>query len=124
MVTLTWFIIGLEKDGERHIQMYVMITLTWFSGLKKGGERHIQMYVMIILTWFIIGLKKRWKETHTNVWHDYPYLVYYWSGKRWRETHTNVWNDYIYLVYYFSRKRWRDTYRCMAWLPLIGLLLV
>jgi hypothetical protein len=103
MVTLTWFIIGLEKGGERHtnvchdypylvyywsgkrwrerhIQIYVMVTLTWFIiGLGKGGKRHIQMYVMITLTWFIIGLEK--------------------DGER-------------------------DTYKYMSWLPLLGLLLV
>ena len=40
MVTFTWFIIDLEKCGERHIQMYGRATFTWFiNGLGKKAER-------------------------------------------------------------------------------------
>ena len=34
---------------------------------KKGRERHIQMYGMVTFTWFINGLEKRQRETHTGV---------------------------------------------------------
>jgi hypothetical protein len=47
------------------------LSLPWFIiGLGKGGERHIQMYGMITFIWFIIFLEKG-GETHTDVWHGY-----------------------------------------------------
>jgi hypothetical protein len=93
MVTLTWFIIGLEKGGERDTYKYMSwlpllgLLLVW-----KKVERDIQMYVMITLTWFIIGLGKGGERD------TYKYMS---------------WLPLLGLLLVWEKVE-RDTYKCMS----------
>jgi hypothetical protein len=44
----------VERDTYKYMSWFLL--LSFYIGLEKGGERHIQMYGMITLTWFIIDL--------------------------------------------------------------------
>jgi hypothetical protein len=57
----------LEKGGKRHIQMYGMVTPTWFIiGLDKCGERHIQMYGMVTLHTFVCVSLHLFQDQYKN----------------------------------------------------------
>ena len=110
---LTWFIIGLEKDGERdtYTCMAWLPYLVYYWSRKRWRERHIQIYGMVTFTWFIIGLEKDGERDTYKCMAWLPYLVYYWSRKRWRERHIQMYGMVTFIWFIIGlEKRQRETH--------------